>query len=111
LHRKCRKQWAVVSGQSSVVRSPSEIRWEKEPINLQELPERKFLPVRRGWAHGTTNKIRGGRFMTNDPVCGMQVDENTSPHSQYGGKKYSFCSEECRDNFEKTPEQFVQSAA
>lgn len=50
--------------------------------------------------------------MTTDPVCGMQVDETTSPaHSQYGGKKYNFCSEECRDKFEKTPEEFVRSAA
>ena len=50
--------------------------------------------------------------MTTDPVCGMQVDESKAPATtQFAGKKYSFCSEECRDKFEKSPEEYVQSAA
>jgi YHS domain-containing protein len=42
----------------------------------------------------------------------MKVDEKTAPAStQFAGKKYSFCSEECRGKFEKSPEQYVQTAA
>jgi len=47
-----------------------------------------------------------------DPVCGMKVDENQSQHqSQYGGQKYSFCSEECKTKFDQNPEEYATSAA
>ncbi|HEX3822245.1 MAG TPA: YHS domain-containing protein [Candidatus Sulfotelmatobacter sp.] len=50
--------------------------------------------------------------MTTDPVCGMKVDESTAAAStQFAGKKYSFCSTECRDKFEKSPERYVENAA
>ena len=50
--------------------------------------------------------------MTIDPVCGMNVDENQAPaQTQFAGKKYSFCSEECRKEFEKSPEEYVQRVA
>jgi P-type Cu+ transporter len=50
--------------------------------------------------------------MTKDPVCGMQVDEGKSEfQSQYGGKQYAFCSEECKNKFEQHPEQYARGAA
>ncbi|HEY1462307.1 MAG TPA: YHS domain-containing protein [Terriglobales bacterium] len=50
--------------------------------------------------------------MTKDPVCGMQVDENNSEfQSQYDGKQYSFCSEDCKNKFEQNPQQFARGAA
>jgi Cu+-exporting ATPase len=50
--------------------------------------------------------------MTKDPVCGMQVDENkTEFKSQYGGKEYAFCSEDCKNKFEQHPEQYARGAA
>ena len=50
--------------------------------------------------------------MTKDPVCGMNVDENNSKYqAQYGGKKYNFCSEECKTKFDQQPEQYARSAA
>ena len=50
--------------------------------------------------------------MTTDPVCGMKVDEQTAAaQSQYGGKKYNFCSEECKKKFEQSPEQYAKSVA
>ncbi len=50
--------------------------------------------------------------MTKDPVCGMKVDESNSQYqSQYGGKKYSFCSEQCQKKFDQQPEQYARSAA
>lgn len=50
--------------------------------------------------------------MTTDPVCGMKIDEkNAQAQSQYGGKTYSFCSEDCRRKFDEKPEQYAKSAA
>jgi YHS domain-containing protein len=50
--------------------------------------------------------------MTTDPVCGMRVDENNpKATSQYQDKTYSFCSDECRRQFEKNPEQYAQRSA
>ncbi len=51
-------------------------------------------------------------IMTIDPVCGMKVDEaDTEFKSQFAGKKYFFCSDECQKEFEDRPEEFVQTAA
>ena len=50
--------------------------------------------------------------MTIDPVCGMNVDETDSElQTQYAGQTYSFCSQKCKDEFEKKPEQFARAAA
>lgn len=49
--------------------------------------------------------------MTTDPVCGMEVDEKTQFKSAFAGRKYYFCSEECRKEFEERPEEFVETAA
>ena len=58
------------------------------------------------------NSYAGVKLMTKDPVCGMNVDENKSQYqSQYGGKKFSFCSEQCKKEFDKQPEQYARSAA
>jgi YHS domain-containing protein len=50
--------------------------------------------------------------MAIDPVCGMKVDEkNTQFQTQFAGKKYYFCSEDCRQEFEDRPEEYVEIAA
>ena len=50
--------------------------------------------------------------MTTDPVCGMKVDDqNPKYQTQFAGKKYPFCSYECREEFEERPEEFVETAA
>jgi YHS domain-containing protein len=42
----------------------------------------------------------------------MTIDERgTGFHSQFEGHKYSFCSEECKAEFEADPEEFVEAAA
>jgi YHS domain-containing protein len=42
----------------------------------------------------------------------MRVDERRSEfHTQFAGRKYFFCSEECRKEFEGDPEEFVEAAA
>jgi Cu+-exporting ATPase len=50
--------------------------------------------------------------MTRDPVCGMRVDETESEfQTQFAGKKYFFCSEECRKEFENQPDEYLEPAA
>jgi len=47
--------------------------------------------------------------MEKDFVCGMEIDEKESGGSfDYKGKTYHFCSEECRDEFKKSPENFLK---
>ena len=50
-------------------------------------------------------------MMTIDPVCGMEVDEQeTELQTQYAGKKYSFCSEQCLNAFERQPSKYSRAA-
>jgi Cu+-exporting ATPase len=43
-----------------------------------------------------------------DPVCGMRVnEENAAAISEYLGRKYLFCSEDCQRKFEQRPEDYV----
>jgi Cu+-exporting ATPase len=43
-----------------------------------------------------------------DPVCGTQVnEENAAAMSEYLGRKYYFCSEDCQRKFEQRPEDYV----
>ena len=47
--------------------------------------------------------------MHKDPVCGMQVDPRTAAaQSTYNGKTYYFCSEACRQQFDKNPAQHAR---
>jgi YHS domain-containing protein len=50
--------------------------------------------------------------MTTDPVCGTTVDERDSEFkTQFAGKKYFFCSDECRKEFEERPDEYLVEAA
>jgi YHS domain-containing protein len=50
--------------------------------------------------------------MTTDPVCGMRVEEKKAEsQTQFAGRKYFFCSEECRKEFEADPNGYVETAA
>ncbi|MEM2911942.1 MAG: YHS domain-containing protein [Candidatus Bathyarchaeia archaeon] len=46
--------------------------------------------------------------MVKDPVCGMNVNEKTAKYkSEYMGKTHYFCSESCKQNFDKNPDKYV----
>ncbi|HEV2688685.1 MAG TPA: YHS domain-containing protein [Bryobacteraceae bacterium] len=48
--------------------------------------------------------------MANDPVCGARVNENQAPATtNYQGERYVFCGQECKDTFDKNPEQYARS--
>ncbi len=47
---------------------------------------------------------------TVDPVCGMKITPGQiEAQSMYRGKRYDFCSEECRRLFEANPEEYVRT--
>lgn len=43
-----------------------------------------------------------------DVVCGMMIDDETAEaRSTYQGKTYYFCSEECKQAFDKDPARYT----
>lgn len=48
--------------------------------------------------------------MAIDPVCKMEVDEETAQWtSEYQGETYYFCAPGCKASFDKDPEKYLQS--
>ena len=44
-----------------------------------------------------------------DPVCGMMIEEGDAvATSDYQGKRYYFCSEDCKEAFDQSPEDYVE---
>ena len=47
--------------------------------------------------------------MAIDPVCNMQVDENTAAgKSDYKGKTYYFCALSCKAKIDQNPQQYAK---
>jgi YHS domain-containing protein len=47
--------------------------------------------------------------MAVDPVCGMEVDEETAEwKSEHMGKTYYFCSPGCKRSFDQNPAQYLE---
>ncbi len=47
--------------------------------------------------------------MTQDPVCGMTVDEKRAAGtSTYKGQTYYFCAKSCKEKFDKDPEKYIR---
>ena len=47
--------------------------------------------------------------MHRDLVCRMPIDsDSAAAKSEYQGKTYYFCSEECKKTFEANPEKYVK---
>jgi len=52
--------------------------------------------------------------MAKDPVCGMEVDEKSTPQSlksEHLGHFYYFCSAECKEEFDRSPQHYVSPPA
>lgn len=52
--------------------------------------------------------------MTKDPVCGMNVREDSLQRIEHNGHVYCFCSDDCKDRFLADPakyEEMVQEPA
>lgn len=64
-----------------------------------------------GSAQGAQATGRGG-IMTKDPVCGMAIDEaKATVTATYKGRKYYFCSENCKTKFLQDPSQYAHGAS
>ena len=60
-----------------------------------------------GHSHGSKGGAGPGGEVK-DPVCGMRVDsKNAAAAAVRGGSTYYFCSTDCRDKFEQTPEKYL----
>ena len=45
-----------------------------------------------------------------DPVCGMRIEPSqAAAESNYQGQTYYFCSEECKQQFEKESSRFMRA--
>lgn len=50
--------------------------------------------------------------MQTDPVCGMKVDEATAEATtEHNGKEFYFCSDTCKQKFERNPDQYARKSA
>ena len=59
------------------------------------------------WAYRNRARLGGGRGYAIDPVCGMQVESTHAPAScERDGQQLYFCSDRCREKFEKNPDSF-----
>jgi len=48
---------------------------------------------------------------TVDPVCGMELNpENAPERSEYEGRTYLFCSDNCRNKFDESPAEYASRA-
>jgi Cu+-exporting ATPase len=46
-----------------------------------------------------------------DPVCGMMIEDATAvASSEYEGKRYSFCSTDCKVEFDENPSDYAERA-
>ena len=46
--------------------------------------------------------------MARDPVCDMDVDQNSAAASSYYAEdRYYFCSEDCKQRFDADPKRYV----
>jgi Cu+-exporting ATPase len=49
--------------------------------------------------------------MAVDPVCQMEIDETSAEFtSKQKGEKYYFCSAECKEAFDDSPEEYIVAA-
>ena len=64
------------------------------------------------YLHRNKARFGGGAGQAADPVCGMQVERSSAPaRATYLGVTHLFCSDGCREKFERSPERFVTSGA
>lgn len=46
-----------------------------------------------------------------DPVCGMTIEEQDAvATADYQGHRYYFCSQDCKQEFDANPDDYVQSS-
>ena len=46
--------------------------------------------------------------MAEDPICKMDVDENSKFKSRFKDYTYYFCSVGCKEKFDESPDKYAQ---
>ncbi|HYC11794.1 MAG TPA: YHS domain-containing protein [Nitrososphaerales archaeon] len=46
--------------------------------------------------------------MPKDPVCGMTVDDKAALSSEHEGRVIYFCSQGCKNTFDRNPQKYVR---
>src|SRR3954452_7426528 len=58
--------------------------------------------------HGDDGLEQPATAVVKDPVCGMRVDPQTTPHRlEHLGQTFHFCSAGCRTKFATAPERYL----
>ncbi|MGB4859092.1 MAG: YHS domain-containing protein, partial [Dokdonella sp.] len=61
-----------------------------------------------GAVHANDKSGLGDTQTVTDPVCGMQVDsQSTAHHAEHDGKEFHFCSARCRERFQADPANYL----
>ena len=68
-----------------------------------------------GWMDPNSNQVYAAKLISTDahplcPVCDMDVDPANSPKSVYKGKNYYFCSDDHKQQFDRSPDKFIEAS-
>ena len=56
------------------------------------------------------NKKNSAAKLVIDPVCGMELTDDSKLHSNHDGQDYYFCSEHCQNKFNESPSEYTEQA-
>jgi YHS domain-containing protein len=80
------------------------------PIASRESPVGATEPGHPGFPPTISNAQE--EPMAKDPVCGMEVNESDAQFTaNHEGKTFYFCSDECKQKFNESPQQYANLAA
>ncbi len=64
------------------------------------------------WLYRNRARFGSGAQYAIDPICGMQVHKSLAPaRTDFEGEPVYFCSDHCRERFEKDPKRFSKATA
>jgi len=69
----------------------------------------------QGWMNPDSAQMYAEERVSTDehplcPVCEMEVDPKSAPKSVYKGKTYYFCSQDHKQQFDQTPDRYLEAA-
>jgi YHS domain-containing protein len=81
------------------------LRLERRYFTVRNIATGQFLKLH-------TECVFGGNKMVKDLVCGMEINEKAAGYSMiYEGEMFYFCSEGCRAEFRRHPQEYLKPPA
>jgi YHS domain-containing protein len=75
-------------------------------VNLRQYPRISAYQPKAVFLHSRKKEVIN---MAIDPICKMEVDEETAQYkSEYKGKTYYFCAPGCKKKFDENPDQYAK---